>query len=162
MYCFLKHLPYFIVSECAQNVYNWFRYIRSRCLIFIVRMEIRGTIQWTSQSNQLRFHSQIFLPNWKGSCSVHHCCIQVDLGKVTLSISACLFIFQFDFSDGSIQILLRDNLQQIGSVDLPRSGNLSMNQSSKNFRSSVTICDMSFSSTGNALVTIGIHYFWIY
>ena len=110
----------------------------------------------------MRFHSQIFLPNWKGSCSVHHCCIQVDLGKVTLSISACLFIFQFDFSDGSIQILLRDNLQQIGSVDLPRSGNLSMNQSSKNFRSSVTICDMSFSSTGNALVTIGNHHFWIY
>ena len=28
------------------------------------------------------------------------------------------------YSDGSIQCLIRDNLQQIGSVDLPKTGNL--------------------------------------
>ena len=58
------------------------------------------------------------------------------------------------YSDGSIQCLIRDNLQQIGSVDLPRAGNLSEEPSVKMARSSVTICDMSFSATGNALVTI--------
>lgn len=60
------------------------------------------------------------------------------------------------YSDGSIQCLIRDNLQQIGSVDLPRSGNLSVEEqpSMKMSRSSVTICCMAFSSTGNTLVTI--------
>jgi mediator of RNA polymerase II transcription subunit 16 len=58
------------------------------------------------------------------------------------------------YSDGSIQCLIRDNLQQIGSVDLPKTGNLSEEPSVKMSRASVTICDMSFTSTGNALVTI--------
>lgn len=58
------------------------------------------------------------------------------------------------YSDGSIQCLIRDNLQQIGSVDLPRAGNLNEEPSVKMSKASVTICDMSFTSTGNVLVTI--------
>ena len=74
---------------------------------------------------------------------------------LTENLEYILFLeFLHDFSDGSIQCLIRDNLQQIVSVDLPRSGNLSEEPSVKMSRSSVTICDMAFSSTGNTLVTI--------
>ena len=58
------------------------------------------------------------------------------------------------YSDGSIQCLIRDNLQQIGSVDLPKTGNLNEEPSMKMSRSSVTICDMAFTATANVLVTI--------
>ena len=58
------------------------------------------------------------------------------------------------YSDGSIQCLIRDNLQQIGSVDLPKAGNLNEEPSMKLSKASVTICDMSFTSTGNVLLTI--------
>lgn len=60
------------------------------------------------------------------------------------------------YTDGSIQCLIRDNLQQIGSVDLPKAGNLSeeLQPSSKMSKASVTICDMSFTATGNVLVTL--------
>jgi len=55
------------------------------------------------------------------------------------------------FSDGSIQCLLRDSLQQIESVELPRSGNIS-NDNTKMSRANVTICDLCFTSTGNGLI----------
>ena len=65
------------------------------------------------------------------------------------------------YSDGSIQCLIRDNLSQISSVDLPKSGNLNDDDnnfqfqgSTKKAKTSVNICQMAFSATGNALVTI--------
>ena len=64
------------------------------------------------------------------------------------------------YSDGSIQCLIRDNLSQISSVDLPKSGNLNdddnnfQGSSTKKTKTSVNICQMAFSATGNALVTI--------
>ena len=60
------------------------------------------------------------------------------------------------YSDGSIQCLIRDNLQQIGSVDLPKSGLLLNTDEhiSKKSKSSVNICQLAFTATGNALVAI--------
>ena len=63
------------------------------------------------------------------------------------------------YSDGSIQCLIRDQLSQICSVDLPKAGNLSNDDNinpsnSKKSKASVNICQMAFSATGNALVTI--------
>jgi len=72
------------------------------------------------------------------------------------------------YADGSIQCLLRDSLQHIGSVDLPKSGYFpdddsdaavsaltsSQGSSRKRSRVSVEICSMAFTATGNALVAI--------
>jgi len=51
------------------------------------------------------------------------------------------------FADGTIQCLIRDNLQQIAYVELPRLAldNLKMSET-------VTICDMKMTSTGTGLV----------
>merc|ERR1719342_1919512 len=59
------------------------------------------------------------------------------------------------FSDGSVQLLLRDGLAQIASVELPRGGNIAWTKSSQSAASKVcvTICSMSFTSTGNCLFT---------
>jgi len=54
------------------------------------------------------------------------------------------------FSDGSVQCLLRDSLQQIESVELPRGGNLGWG--GKTAPPPLTICSLSFTATGNALV----------
>jgi len=60
------------------------------------------------------------------------------------------------FSDGTVQLLLRDSLAQIASVELPRGGNVAWNRttnsSSSSHRVTVTICSLSFTSTGNCLV----------
>ena len=59
-------------------------------------------------------------------------------------------------SDGSVQLLLRDNLAQIASVELPRGGNLawakSSAASSATYRVTVTICSLAFTATGNCLL----------
>jgi len=55
------------------------------------------------------------------------------------------------FSDGSVQLLLRDGLAQIASVELPRGGNIAWAKASQS-AASVTICSMSFTSTGNCLL----------
>jgi len=55
------------------------------------------------------------------------------------------------FADGSLQCLLRDSLQHIESVELPRSGNIAAD-STKVSRVNVTICDLCFTASGNALV----------
>ena len=55
------------------------------------------------------------------------------------------------FADGSLQCLLRDSLQHIESVELPRSGNIAADIS-KVSRVNVTICDLCFTASGNALV----------
>ena len=63
------------------------------------------------------------------------------------------------FADGSIQCLLRDSLQHIGSVDLPKSGlfpndetdaalTSSLGSARKRSRASVEICSMAFTATG--------------
>jgi len=65
------------------------------------------------------------------------------------------------FSDGSMQCLIRDSLQQIASVELPRSGTLmppptviksGADDNSSNYRCGVIVGDMSFTSTGTGLV----------
>jgi mediator of RNA polymerase II transcription subunit 16 len=61
------------------------------------------------------------------------------------------------FSDGSVQCLLRDSLQQIESVELPRGGNLGWgSKAAAGHRppSAVTICSLAFTSTGNCLVVV--------
>ena len=78
--------------------------------------------------------------------------------------SACYVTIAY--TDGSIQCLLRDSLQQIGCVDIPKSGNPQstlLNDSYPNTgpspakmsrMSSVAICDATFSANGNVLVVI--------
>ncbi len=68
------------------------------------------------------------------------------------------------FGDGSIQCLLRDSLQQVGSVDLPSLGGNSTSPSSsaggspsrkrKGESPSATLRSLSFATTGNALVAV--------
>ncbi len=63
------------------------------------------------------------------------------------------------YADGSIQCLLRDSLQHIGSVELPKAGNMveaGEPSPSKKFRcaTGVKVCSMAFTATGNALVAI--------
>jgi len=58
------------------------------------------------------------------------------------------------FSDGSVQCLLRDSLQQIESVELPRGGNLNWGNKNSGHRVNVTICSLNFSSTANCLVIV--------
>jgi len=69
------------------------------------------------------------------------------------------------FSDGSVQLLLRDSLAQIASVELPRGGNIawSRTSSSNTHRITVTICSLSFTSTGNCLlVTDSLGQLYLY
>jgi len=57
------------------------------------------------------------------------------------------------FSDGTVQCLLRDSLQQIESVELPRAGNIGTGgQASGQSRVSVTITSLHFTATANCLV----------
>jgi hypothetical protein len=66
------------------------------------------------------------------------------------------------FSDGSIQCLIRDSLHQISSVELPRNGNISLDNS-QNDAAVVTICDMCFTSTGTGLlVTDSLGQLYLY
>jgi mediator of RNA polymerase II transcription subunit 16 len=60
------------------------------------------------------------------------------------------------YADGSIQCLLRDSLQHIGSVELPKTGNIldDPTPAKKSRSSAVEICSLSFTATGNALVAI--------
>ena len=101
--------------------------------------------------------------------STPHCAFQ------TGRASACYVTVCY--TDGSIQCILRDKLQQIGCVDIPKSGNLQLNLTSDNYSSmggepsaakisrmsSVSICDASFSANGNVLIVIdslGQFYFY--
>jgi len=54
-------------------------------------------------------------------------------------------------SDGSVQLLLRDGLAQIASVELPRTGNTAWSRNT-NHRVSLTICSLAFTATGNCLL----------
>jgi len=66
------------------------------------------------------------------------------------------------FADGTVQCLLRDSLQQIESVELPRTGNLGVSGSSQG-RVSVTICSLSFTATANCLVvTDSLGHIYVY
>ena len=57
-------------------------------------------------------------------------------------------------SDGTLQLLLRDGLAQIAGAELPRGGNLAWAKAaSGSSRVMVTICSLSFTATGNCLVT---------
>ena len=70
------------------------------------------------------------------------------------------------YTDGSIHCLLRDSLQQIGCVDIPKSGNPQSTLLENTFSnsgpsgakmarlSSVALCDASFSANANVLVVI--------
>ena len=69
------------------------------------------------------------------------------------------------YTDGSIQCLLRDSLQQIGCVDIPKSGNpqttiehdaypYGASAAKVSRMSSVAICDAAFSANGNILVVV--------
>jgi len=69
------------------------------------------------------------------------------------------------FSDGSVQLLLRDSLAQIASVELPRGGNIAWSRatSSTTHRVTVTICSLAFTSTGNCLlVTDSLGQLYLY
>jgi len=66
------------------------------------------------------------------------------------------------FAEGTIQCLIRDSLQQIASVELPRVGNLPVDNT-KNIAAAVTICDMCFTSTGTGLlVTDSLGQLYLY
>ena len=56
------------------------------------------------------------------------------------------------FTDGSVQCLLRDSLQQIESVELPRGGSLGWGKTTSQRSGGLTISSLDFSSTGNCLV----------
>jgi len=69
------------------------------------------------------------------------------------------------FSDGSVQLLLRDSLAQIASVELPRGGNIAWSRttSTNTHRVTVTICSLAFTSTGNCLlVTDSLGQLYLY
>ena len=78
--------------------------------------------------------------------------------------SACYVTIAY--TDGSIHCLLRDSLQQIGCVDIPKSGNPQTTLLENTFSnsgpsatkmariSSVALCDASFTANGNILVVI--------
>ena len=78
--------------------------------------------------------------------------------------SACYVTIAY--TDGSIQCLLRDSLQQIGCVDIPKSGNPQSTLQNDTYpytgqsaakvsrMSSVAICDAAFSANGNVLVVV--------
>ena len=56
------------------------------------------------------------------------------------------------FADGSVQLLLRDSLQQIASVELPRGGTLAWGKAGA--PRAVTVTSLTFTATGNCLVVV--------
>ena len=98
----------------------------------------------------------VIVPKWEYSETFNGppaqviCLSSCDTAFQTGRAAACYVTVAY--SDGSIQCLLRDSLQQIGSADVPKTGKINDEPSSKTSRNSVTICNMNFSANGNVLV----------